>query len=75
MPNTRYAILPFCVFIAPPLVGFFADKLGNYVRVLLLSIVGSVDMIYDFVIDEEYAIEKNTCFRFFQGISDNNNLN
>jgi len=35
-----YAILPFCVFIAPPLVGFFADKLGNYVRVLLLSIVG-----------------------------------
>ena len=41
-PNYRYAILPFCVFIAPPLVGFFADKLGNYVRVLLLSIVGSV---------------------------------
>lgn len=35
-----YAILPFCVFIAPPLVGFMADKLGNYVRVLLVSIVG-----------------------------------
>jgi len=35
-----YAILPFCVFIAPPLVGFFADKLGNYVRVLLMSIIG-----------------------------------
>jgi len=35
-----YAILPFCVFIAPPLVGFMADKLGNYVRVLLMSIVG-----------------------------------
>jgi len=35
-----YAILPFCVFIAPPLVGFFADKLGNYIRVLLMSIIG-----------------------------------
>ena len=35
-----YAILPFCVFIAPPIVGFFADKLGNYIRVLLMSIVG-----------------------------------
>lgn len=35
-----YAILPFCVFIAPPLVGFFADKLGNYVRVMLMSIIG-----------------------------------
>jgi len=36
-----YAILPFCVFIAPPIVGFFADKMGNYVKVLLLSIIGS----------------------------------
>jgi len=35
-----YAILPFCVFIAPPLVGFFADKVGNYIRVMLMSIVG-----------------------------------
>eukprot|EP00092_Neocalanus_flemingeri_P017574 GFUD01019015.1.p1 GENE.GFUD01019015.1~~GFUD01019015.1.p1 ORF type:complete len:653 (+),score=151.82 GFUD01019015.1:394-2352(+) len=35
-----YAILPFCVFIAPPIVGFFADKLGNYMRALLMSIVG-----------------------------------
>ena len=35
-----YAILPFCVFIAPPVVGFFADKLGNYIRVLLMSIIG-----------------------------------
>ena len=24
-----YSILPFTVFIAPPLVGFLADKLGN----------------------------------------------
>merc|ERR1719341_2747495 len=35
-----YAILPFCVFIAPPIVGFFADKLGNYMRALLMSIIG-----------------------------------
>merc|ERR1719516_213394 len=35
-----YAILPFCVFIAPPIVGFFADKLGNYMRALYLSIIG-----------------------------------
>ena len=35
-----YAILPFCVFIAPPVVGFFADILGNYIRVLLMSIIG-----------------------------------
>lgn len=34
-----YAILPFCVFIAPPIVGFFADKLGNYTRVLLANII------------------------------------
>ena len=25
--------------LAPPLVGFFADKLGNYVRVLVMSII------------------------------------
>ena len=24
-----YTVLPFCVFIAPPFVGFLADKLGN----------------------------------------------
>lgn len=35
-----YAILPFCVFIAPPIVGFFADKLGDYRRALLMSIIG-----------------------------------
>jgi len=35
-----YAILPFCVFIAPPIVGFFADKLGNYLRALYMSILG-----------------------------------
>jgi len=35
-----YAILPFCVFVAPPIVGFFADKLGNYMRALLMSIIG-----------------------------------
>ena len=34
-----YTILPFCVFIAPPVVGFFADKLGNYTRVLMANIV------------------------------------
>jgi len=34
-----YTILPFCVFIAPPLVGFFADKLGNYTRVLMVNVV------------------------------------
>jgi MFS family permease len=27
-----YTILPFCVFLAPPVVGYFADKLGNYTR-------------------------------------------
>jgi len=35
-----YAILPFCVFIAPPIVGFLADKVGNYMRVLYLSMIG-----------------------------------
>lgn len=34
-----YSILPFCVFIAPPIVGFFGDKLGNYTRVLQLNIL------------------------------------
>ena len=27
-----YTILPFCAFIAPPIVGFFGDKIGNYIR-------------------------------------------
>ena len=27
-----YTILPFCVFIAPPIVGFFGDKMGNFKR-------------------------------------------
>ena len=34
-----YTILPFCVFIAPPIVGFFADKLGNYTSVLMVNFV------------------------------------
>ena len=34
-----YSILPFCVFTAPPLVGFFADKIGNYTRVNMVFIV------------------------------------
>ena len=29
-----YSILPFCVFLAPPLVGFLADRLGNYKKVV-----------------------------------------
>jgi len=33
-----YTILPFCVFMAPPLVGFFADRLGSYTRVLQLNV-------------------------------------
>ena len=35
-----YAVLPFTVFLAPSFVGFLADKLGNYTRVLLLMSVG-----------------------------------
>ena len=34
-----YSILPFCVFIGPPIVGFVADKLGNYTRVNMVFIV------------------------------------
>ena len=29
-----YSILPFCVFLAPPLVGFLADKIGDYKKVV-----------------------------------------
>ena len=28
-----YAVLPFTVFLAPPLIGFLADKLGSYTKV------------------------------------------
>ena len=31
-----YSILPFCVFTGPPIVGFVADKLGNYTRVNMI---------------------------------------
>jgi len=33
-----YTILPFCVFVAPPIVGFFGDRLGSYTRVLQLNV-------------------------------------
>ena len=36
-----YAILPFTVFVAPAAVGFLADKLGNFTRVLMLTLAGS----------------------------------
>jgi hypothetical protein len=28
-----YAVLPFTVFLAPPFIGFLADKLGSYTKV------------------------------------------
>jgi hypothetical protein len=28
-----YAVLPFTIFLAPPLIGFLADKLGSYTKV------------------------------------------
>ena len=34
-----YSVLPFCVFLAPPLVGFLADKIGNYKKVLYICIL------------------------------------
>ena len=36
-----YAVLPFTIFLAPPLVGFMADKMGSYTRVLILTLFGS----------------------------------
>lgn len=36
-----YAILPFTIFLAPPTVGYLADKMGSYTRVLILTVVGS----------------------------------
>ena len=34
-----YSILPFTVFVGPPVVGFIADKIGNYTRVNMIFIV------------------------------------
>ena len=36
-----YAILPFMVFIAPPAVGYLADKLGSFTRVLFIMFLGT----------------------------------
>ena len=36
-----YAVLPFTIFLAPPLVGFLADKMGSYTRALILTLIGS----------------------------------
>ena len=36
-----YAILPFTIFLTPAGVGFLADKLGNFTRVLMLTVIGS----------------------------------
>ena len=36
-----YAILPFTIFIAPPAVGYLADKLGSFTRVLFIMFLGA----------------------------------
>ena len=36
-----YAVLPFTIFIAPPAIGFLADKLGSFTRVLFLTLLGT----------------------------------
>ena len=36
-----YAILPFTIFIAPPFVGYLADKMGSFTRVLLIMFLGT----------------------------------
>ena len=36
-----YAVLPFTIFIAPPAIGYLADKLGSFTRVLFLTLLGT----------------------------------
>ena len=36
-----YAILPFVTMLAPPAVGFMADKLGSFTRVLFVTLLGT----------------------------------
>ena len=36
-----YAVLPFAIFLAIPFVGFLADKIGSFTRVLYLTLLGS----------------------------------
>ena len=36
-----YAILPFTIFVAPPFVGYLADKMGSFTRVLLIMFLGT----------------------------------
>ena len=36
-----YAILPFTIFVAPPFVGYLADKMGSFTRVLLVMFLGT----------------------------------
>ena len=36
-----YAILPFTIFIAPPFVGYLADKMGSFTRVLFIMFLGT----------------------------------
>lgn len=35
-----YAVLPFTSLISSPLVGFLADKLGSYTKVIMMSVTG-----------------------------------
>ena len=37
----KIVILPFLFVSAPPFVGYMADKLGSYTRVLVLTLLGS----------------------------------
>jgi len=36
-----YAVIPFTVFVAPAAVGYLADKMGSFTRVLMFTLAGS----------------------------------
>jgi len=61
-----YTILPFCVFIAPPIVGFFGDKMGNFKRVLQLSVL-MTGLFHTLLL----AVPKNTVHKVFPDTSVN----
>ena len=63
-----YAVLPFTIFLAPPLVGFLADKMGSYTRALILTLIGSgifhTVLLFLPKVDEVEIMPSSTLFTF-----------
>jgi len=64
-----YTVLPFCVFVAPPIIGYLGDKMGNYTRVLQMNVLlcGVFHTLLLFVPETTVAIKYPVATAHFVG--------